>query len=294
MRILGGWIALTPEVDVKLLFGRHVWDCAQHADLWGRRLPELRAKAQESEPGSPAVVAAFDLIETAEAPTQTVERVVAVYRVIKPHLATVYERHLAVANPVYEPPTRRILLRCIEEERRHAAAGARALDGLLAREPALADRARQWERRVLDALAAAGGITGDVEPPLVAEPAAPPDPVAVAQDLVPPPRLMDAAAALGDLAAPLEAHRRAIARGDLAAVRAELSAEATPEAVADYARLAAPFDRVDLVGVARIGRQRMVKLSLAGARGRQVLQERWMPTDGGWRIVTVEVTDSKS
>jgi len=292
MRILGGWIALTPEVDVKLLFGRHVWDCAQHADLWGRRLPELRAKAQESEPAGPDVVAAFDLIETAEAPAQTVERVVAIYRVIKPHLATVYERHLAVANPVYEPPTRRILLRCIEEERRHAAAGARVLDRLIAKDPALAERGRRWERRLLDALTAARGVTGDVEPPLVAEPATAPDTQAVAQDLVPPPRLFDAAAALGDLAAPLEAHRRAIARGDLAAVRAELHVEATPEAVADYARLAAPFERVDVIGVARIGQQRMVKLALAGARGLQVLQERWAPTEAGWRIVTVEVTDS--
>jgi len=293
MRILGGWIALTPEVDVKLLFGRHVWDCAQHADLWGRRLPELRAKAQESEPAGPAVVAAFDLIETAEAPGQTVERVSAIYRVVKPHLATVYERHLAVANPVYEPPTRRILLRCIEEERRHAAAGARVLDRLMMRTPALAERAKQWERRVLDALTAAGGITGDVEPPLIVEPVTPPDAEAVAQDLVAPPRFLEADAALGDLATPLKAHRAAVARGDLAAVRAGLSTDATPETVVEYARLTPPFDSVEVVGVARIGQQRMVKLALAGPRGRQVLQERWAPSDGGWRIVTVEVTDSK-
>ena len=26
MRVLGGWIALTPELPAKLLFGRHVWD----------------------------------------------------------------------------------------------------------------------------------------------------------------------------------------------------------------------------------------------------------------------------
>src|SRR5215475_6559646 len=252
MRILGGWIALTPEVDVKLLFGRHVWDCAQHADLWGRRLPELRSKAQESEPANAAVVAAFDLIETAEAPGQTVERVTAIYRVMKPHLATVYERHLAVANPVYEPPTRRILLRCIEEERRHAAAGALVLDRLLARTPGLGERVKQCERRMLDALAAARGITGDVEPPLVAAPATPPDPEAVAQDLVAPPHVVDVAAALGELAGPLKAHCEAVARGDLGAVRAELSPDATPEAVADYARLAAPFERVDVVGVARI------------------------------------------
>jgi hypothetical protein len=294
MRILGGWIALTPEVDVKLLFGRHVWDCAQHADLWGRRLPELRSKAQESEPANAAVLAAFDLIETTEAPGQTVERVVAIYRVVKPHLATVYERHLAVANPVYEPPTRRILGRCIEEERRHAAAGARVLDRLLARDPALAERARGWERRVLDGLAAGGGITGDVAAPLIVDPATPPDPHAVAQDLVASPPSFDATAALGELAAALDAHRRAIARGDLVAVRAELSAEATPEAVADYARLAAPFERVDIVGVARIGRQRMVKLALAGPRGRQVLQERWVPTEVGWRIVTVELSDARA
>ena len=291
MRILGGWIALTPEVDVKLLFGRHVWDCAQHADLWGRRLPELRSKTQESEPANADVVAVFDLIETMEAPGQTVERVTAIYRVMKPHLATVYERHLAVANPVYEPPTRRILVRCIEEERRHAAAGARVLDRLFARTPALGERATSWERRVLDALSAAGGITGDVEPPLVAEPVTPPDPDAVAQDLVAPPRSADVAAALGDLAGPLKAHCQAVARGDLAAVRAELAPGAAPEAAADYARLAPPFERVDVVGVARIGRQRMVKLALAGARGRQLLQERWVPGDGGWRIVTVEVTD---
>lgn len=292
MRILGGWIALTPEVDVKLLFGRHVWDCAQHADLWGRRLPELRAKAQESEPASAEVVAIFERLETAAAPGQTIERVVSIYRVIKPHLATVYERHLAVANPVYEPPTRRILMRCIEEERRHAAAGARVLERLVTRDAALTARAREWERVLLQALGAARGITGDVEPPLVDEPATPADAADVAQDLVAPPRLFDAALALGDLATPLQSHRRAIARGDLAAVRAELSDEATPEAVADYARLAAPFDHVDVVGVARIGRQRVVKLSLAGPHGRQVLQERWVPTPSGWRIVTVELSDS--
>jgi len=118
MRMLGGWIALTPELDAKLLFGRHVWDCAQHTDLWGRRLPELRATAQQSEPANDGVVALLDLVQRTEGPTQTIERVVAIYRVLKPHLATVYERHLAVANPVYEPPTRRILDRCIAEERR--------------------------------------------------------------------------------------------------------------------------------------------------------------------------------
>ena len=293
MRVLGGWIALTPELPAKLLFGRHVWDCAQHADLWGRRLPELRAPAQQSEPAGPAVVALLDLMETAEAPGQTVERITAIYRVLKPHLATVYERHLAVANPVYEPPTRRILTRAIEEERRHAAAGAVVLDRLRAGDSALAERAQTWERRLLEALGAAGGVTGDVRAPLIAPPSVAPDPGAVAQDLVPPPPPFDPTAALGDLAAPLEIHRRALARGDAAAVRQELAPDAGPEVAAAYAGLAGRFERTDVVGCARIGRQRVVKLRLEGPGGRVVLQERWIPSADGWRIAAVEISGAE-
>jgi len=61
-RIMAGWIALTPELSAKLLLGRHVWDSAQHADAWGRRLPELRAHAQESQPPNDAFIAFMDAI----------------------------------------------------------------------------------------------------------------------------------------------------------------------------------------------------------------------------------------
>src|SRR5262245_64868356 len=101
-RLMGGWIALTPELDAKLLFGRHVWDCAQHADLWGRRLPELRSAAQQSEPANDKVVALMALINSVEGAGETIERITAMYRVLKPHLATVYGRYLAMANPVSE------------------------------------------------------------------------------------------------------------------------------------------------------------------------------------------------
>jgi len=71
----------------QLLFGRHVWDCAQHADLWGRRLPELRAAAQQSgRRANDAMVAFMEMLESPEGPRQTLERVVGVYTVLKPHL----------------------------------------------------------------------------------------------------------------------------------------------------------------------------------------------------------------
>jgi hypothetical protein len=288
MRLLGGWIALTPELDVKLLFGRHVWDCAQHADLWGRRLPELRAPAQQSEPASDAVVAFVRLVATAESASQTVERVTGIYRVLKPHLATVYERHLAVTNPVYEPPTRRILARCVEEERRHAAAGAHVLQRLLTSDASLVARAETWERCLLDALAAAGGITGDVAAPLIVPPALASDPAIVAQDLVPPPAAFDRQTALGDLAAAVEAHGRAFTAGDVAALRAAMAPGV--EVAALPAGLDGPFERVDVVGCARLGRQRIVKLRLTRPRGGVVLQERWVPSERGWRVTALEVT----
>ena len=100
------YFALADQLE--LLFGRHVWDCAQHADLWGRRLPELRSPAQESEPANDGVVAFMDLLESREAPAASAERVTGVYRVLKPHLIAVYRHHLADANGIYEPPTRRI------------------------------------------------------------------------------------------------------------------------------------------------------------------------------------------
>ena len=227
-----------------------------------------------------------------DGPTETVERITAIYRVLKPHLATVYERHLAVANPVYEPPTRRILARCLEEERRHAAAGVLVLGRLIAADPTLEMRAKAWERQLLSALTEAGGVTGDVEAPLIVPPALMPDPAVVAQDIVALPPAFNPHAVLGDLAVPLEAHRRALARGDLATVRAELAPGAAAEMVAGYARLPSPIERVEVVGCARLGHQRMVKLRVVAAQVAIVLQERWVIADGGWRIAAVEATSS--
>jgi 1,2-phenylacetyl-CoA epoxidase catalytic subunit len=160
MRTLAGWIALTPEMPAKLLLGRQVWDCAQHADLWGKRLPELRAPAQVSEPPSAGFVRFMDALENREAWGETLERLTGVYRVLKPHLAEAYARHLERANPVYEPPTRRILERCLAEERQHIADGERVL-AALADTDARRLRVAAWQAELGRLLTEAGGVTGD-------------------------------------------------------------------------------------------------------------------------------------
>lgn len=287
MRILGGWIALTPELSAKLLFGRHVWDCAQHADLWGRRLPELRSPAQQSEPANDAVIRFMDLLETPDGRADTARRITGVYGVLKPHLAALYRRHLAETNPVYEPPTRRILERCLAEERRHVAAAAVLLERLFGVDRP--EEAVRWRQRLLSALAEAGGITGDEPAPPVEEPPRDVDPATVAQDLVAVPPPFDPAIVPADLAAAVAAHGRALADGDLSRAEAQVDEEARPAFRAEYARLRPPFAASRIVALATIGAYRVVKLALESPAGVSVLQLRWKPTDGGWRVVGCEV-----
>jgi len=159
MRLLAGWIALTPELPAKLLLGRQVWDCAQHADLWGRRLPELQAPAQVSEPPGEAFVRFMDALESRNEWEETLERLTGIYRVLKPHLAEAYARHLEQANPIYELPTRRILDRCLAEERQHLADGERTLVALADSEPRRA-RVSAWQAELGRRLSESGGVSG--------------------------------------------------------------------------------------------------------------------------------------
>ncbi|PYO21367.1 MAG: hypothetical protein DMD85_14315 [Candidatus Rokuibacteriota bacterium] len=292
MRVLGGWIALTPELPAKLLFGRHVWDCAQHADAWGRRLPELRAPAQTSEPANDAMIAFMQLLESPERPQQTLERIAGAYGVLKSHLVTVYARHLASTNPVYEPPTRRILARCLEEERRHAAAGAVVLDRLT-RDDHGRERVATWQRSLLAALEKAGGVTGDSAVPLVDPALLGVAPEVVVPDLVAVPPDFDPAALPADLAGAADAHRRALERGDAAGVAGWTEATARDAVAAAVASLGGRITGTRIVGLAAIGRQRMVKLRLEGPRAVAFVQLRWTPTPSGWRIAAGDLVSTE-
>ena len=286
MRLLGGWIALTPELGAKLLMGRHVWDCAQHADLWGKRLPELRSPAQRSEPATDGVVRFVDRLASPQGHGQTIERLVGVYGVLKPHLVAVYERHLASANPVYEPPTRRILERCLGDERRHAVSGA-ALVARLACDSTESARARRWEQELLALLEAAGGVGGDG---FVGR--AMPDEIQADPDLVPVASAFEPGRIPGDLLAELELHGRAVVRGDLGAAGVQVVAAARPAVLAEYGKLTRPLHAADVVACAKIGEHRVVKLRFTGPNGVAVMQLEWRRHPEGWRAVAGGVARS--
>jgi hypothetical protein len=283
MRMLGGWIALTPELPVKVLFGRHVWDCAQHADLWGRRLPELRAAAQQSEPANDQVVQVLDRLEARDGPTESLERVVGVYRVLKPHLVATYQAHLAVANPVYEPPTRRILERCIAEERRHVAAGAAVLVRLLTDEQARR-RTAAWERVLGEALTRAGGVAGDEAAPGRAFDTGAADP---SRALVALHSVFDPAVVAPDLQTAIDDHVRALAEGDTVRLIEQIAEPARASALQACGRPAAG-QRYEVLAQAKVGAYRLIKLRLRGPEGCWLVVERWESVDGRWRVAAAE------
>jgi hypothetical protein len=286
MRIMGGWIALTPELSAKFLLGRHVWDCAQHADLWGKRLPELRAPAQVSEPPNAAFVRFVDIMESSDGPHQSGERLVGIYRVLKPHLLAAYETHLAQSNPVYEPPTRRILQRCLEEERRHVAAGRTVLAHLV-QTPSDQERANRWQSRLGALLAESGGVTrAGVEkltPPNV------PEDFAAAQDLVTLEQPIDRWPFPPGLESALESHARRIQQRDLAGIQADLTPTCRVEGLEIYRSLhEGRLSGHEVVALARVGAHQIVKLRFSGPPG-AVLQLRWALQDGRWQILEVEL-----
>ena len=287
MRALGGWIALTPELSAKLLMGRHVWDLAQQADAFGRRLPELRAHTQASEPASERVVAFMDAVEEPAAPGQTVERLVGVYRVLKPHLLSSYHDHLVRANPVYEPPTRRLLLRCIDDERRHIAAGETVLGHLCA--PALAERVLAWQRRLEALVEAAGGVTGEGLPP------APPDtaqtPIETSDDAREFVRLERPVASWPmpeDLREALDSFGESLRARNLAALAHWLAAGVSPDPARD-ALTGSTLTSQRLVAFARLGHQRLVKWRLEGPDAAVTVLARWAPGPDGWRVALLDV-----
>lgn len=285
-RIMAGWIALTPELSAKLLLGRHVWDSAQHADAWGRRLPELRAHAQESTPPTDAFVAFMDAIEAPEDPGRSAERLVGVYRVLKPHLLAVYEAHRRQANPVYEPPTCRILDRCIEDERRHIAAGETIIRHL-AGTPEVQARVAAWQGTLEGLLERAQGVTGEGLPPVT--PVASPE-VALSDDAREFIRLERASQ---PWVMPEELEKAVKAFGEALIVTDGVGLgrflDASPDAAILLALRDSRVERYRVVAFAKLGRHRIVKYRLEGAGRAATINARWEQGDGGWRVGALDL-----
>jgi len=165
MMIMGGWVATIPEVPVKTGLGKIIWEGAQAADELGKRLPELRCgrKAVEaSEPANEGFAGFVQAIAEPERPDLTIEKLVGIFDVLKPHLVEVYETTSRETDQICDAPTIEILETIIRKTRRHIAWGQEVLDRLCDTD-ALRERRRKRADELTAKLRQSGGVTGTLE-----------------------------------------------------------------------------------------------------------------------------------
>ena len=158
---LGGWIATVPELDVKMRFGTHCYKHAWHAELWHKRLPELREMNPDrlTQPPNDEFVAFMTAMTEPEDADLTIEKLVGVYRVLIPHKIAAYTFHLNNTSEITDAPTIRSLRFALADEHDDWRDGEMLLQSLIASDDEV-DRAAARQARLEKLMVAAGGIAG--------------------------------------------------------------------------------------------------------------------------------------
>lgn len=158
---LGGWVATVPELDVKMRLGTHCYKHAWHAELWHKRLPELREMNPDrlTVPANDDVVAFVDALTAPEAPEQTIEKLVGVYRVLIPHKIAAYTYHLNNTSTITDAPTIRSLKLILADEFEDWRDGEMLIQSLLETESEVR-RSAEHQAALEAILLKAGGIAG--------------------------------------------------------------------------------------------------------------------------------------
>ena len=165
MMILGGWTATIPEIPVKTGLGKIIWETAQAADEFGRRLPELRCgrkAAEASEVSNGAFAEFIQTVAEPERPDFTIEKLTGVFDVLIPHLVEVYEHHSRETDAIADAPTIEILDQILRKKRQHLRWSQEVLDTLCDSD-VLRERRRARADEIRALLAASGGVTGSLE-----------------------------------------------------------------------------------------------------------------------------------
>jgi hypothetical protein len=158
METLATWTPTTPEMEAKLLFGAHIWDAAQHADILGKRTHELRLPLQHS---IKPVAAYVEYLDALLASDETWKRIAGFYDCALPALERRFEAYLANVDELLDGPTVRLIERIRYDMRRMVGESRKLREEL----PAFRVQDRPW----LDALCAREGavakLAADVAAP---------------------------------------------------------------------------------------------------------------------------------
>lgn len=148
------WLNPIPEWAVKEALSLHVYLDAEHVKLLRDRVKEMR------NPPPPMDVSPDDDLERFLSEIvwgqTTLERLAAIYHVVRPALRDAYQSYLAQSNPVADYPTCRILRILIAEQDGAIQWGQQAIEALGG-----TASAADWIGHLKQYLASAGGIMGD-------------------------------------------------------------------------------------------------------------------------------------
>ena len=156
MEMLAGWCHTTPEISIKASWGQHVYEDAQRADAIGHRLDGLRSRRDRADVPNDAFVRLCEKIWQADS---TLERLIGVYRVLKPHLCSTYLYHMGCCDPLSDEATRRLLASMSTAVQSQINWASGVIDSYLA-DPQNRARAHEWQAELEEALYACGGVTG--------------------------------------------------------------------------------------------------------------------------------------
>src|SRR5215216_3847144 len=156
MEMIGGRSHTTPQLALKATFGYHVYEHAQAANMLSERPEQLRAAADAQEPATDDFAKLCEYVWNL---TDTVDRLVAVYRVLEPHLVSTYVYHADATDPLTDTPTVRLLRHLAGLGQSHIAWGQAVLESLT--------KSKEDRRRAIEVqsdiearLVECGGVTG--------------------------------------------------------------------------------------------------------------------------------------
>jgi hypothetical protein len=156
MEMIGGWSMTTPQLAFKATFGYHVYDHAQAAELLGERLEQLRSGSQRGKAPTDDFPRLCEHVWNLDS---TIDRLVAVYRVLEPHLVSTYVYHADATDPLTDAPTARLLRQLASMGQSHVAWGQAVLDSLT-QDGEARRRALQVQADLEGRLVECGGVTG--------------------------------------------------------------------------------------------------------------------------------------
>ncbi len=163
LELMGSWAYTMVDPEIKIGFGRHMFQDSVHADLLGKRIPELKGRSQHfhSIPPSDEFV---KILEAIWKEPDELLRMVGLYRVLKSELVSVYRRHLDHLELPADEPTGCILQLIADEEQDHIEWAEKVIERLLAGAKRK-DEIAAWQKRTSQELQAAGGIWGEGKKP---------------------------------------------------------------------------------------------------------------------------------